>query len=66
MKCCLNQHGFKENQIMAVFFSNQNVDILIFFISDRKLFFLFTLRVSVQELCGKCSVLMVGTWQENL
>jgi len=32
MKCCLNQHGFKENQIVAVFFNNHNVG---FFFSDK-------------------------------
>lgn len=32
MKCCLNQHGFKENQIMAMFFNNRNTD---FFFSSQ-------------------------------
>lgn len=30
MKCCLNQRGFRANQIVAVFY-NQNVDIRFFF-----------------------------------
>lgn len=37
MKCCLNQHGFKENQIMAMFFNNRNTDF--FFHLRQKLSF---------------------------
>lgn len=48
MKCCLNQHGFKENQVMAVFFNDQNADIGLFS-SQTETEFLFTLRVSVWE-----------------
>lgn len=60
MKCCLNQHGFKENQIMAMFFNNQNTDFF-FFISDRNLVFLFTVRVSVKELWDVQCPCRVGT-----
>lgn len=63
MKCCLNQHGFKENQIITVSFNNQNADYF-FFISDRNLVFLFHNEGFCPGAVG-CAVSLQGTYMSG-
>jgi len=65
MKCCLNQHGFKENQIITVSFNNQNADYFFSFQTETWFFF-FTMKVSVQELWDVQCPCRVRTRVESL